>query len=455
MVLNRKGQSLKIIFLKYLFSVGIGLLIAIGLALITFNWFNQVGLIRPANYTESQILTNKSVIANANRFDESLLPNHTSYVYLSLDGDVIQSNMSAKIKRMAKGFHNGKVISIPASSFIEIKRPDGYLVINYQVMPFYTNPWMEKYFPKINSLFTILLIVFCFISTVIITLWWVRRVKKQLVPVLEASDKIANQELEFEIGSSNIKEFNAVLNGLEKLKIALADSLRENWTQEENKRSQISALTHDLKTPIAVVQGNAELLNMTALTSEQQMYVEYIIKNSERIAAYTESLMVMNNSSNLDFLTLQKVKVSAVITRVREIAKELALINKRTLSESINCKDTFVVIDMKLFERVIQNVVSNAVRYSPTNTKIELMIAVEDEILSITVGDDGRGFSEEDLVRGTEQFYRGDKSRHSATNYGLGLYNAAKIMSLHNGRIKLENKLNQNGAKVTLELPLG
>lgn len=454
MELIRKGQSLKIIFLKYLFSVGVGLLLAIGLSIMTFDVFYNLGLIMPANYTENQILKNKSDISNSEKFDESLLPKHTSYVYLSLDGDIIQSNMSEEIKWMAKGFHDGEVISTPSISFIEIKRSDGYIVINYQVVPFYTNTWMERHFPKINSLFITLLIVFCFISTTIITLIWVRRITKQLLPMLEASDKIAKQELDFEIGSSNIKEFNDVLNGLEKMKMALGDSLRENWIQEENKRSQISALTHDLKTPISVVQGNAELLNMTELTNEQKTYVEYIIKNSARISDYTKSLMTMNNSSKLEFLNLQKVKVSEIIARVREIAKEITLVNERALSESVNDKDAFVDIDIKLFERVIQNVLSNAVQYSPDETNIELIITAEAKKLSISVVDSGFGFSDEDLIRGAEPFYRGDKSRHSSTNYGLGLYNASKIMSLHNGRIILENNFNKNGAKVKLELPL-
>ncbi|MTV64584.1 histidine kinase dimerization/phospho-acceptor domain-containing protein, partial [Streptococcus pneumoniae] len=82
-------------------------------------------------------------------------------------------------------------------------------------------------------------------------------------------------------------EFNDVLNSLDIMKKALSDSLRENWIKEENKRSQISALMHDLKTPVSIVQGNAELLKVTDLTDEQKDYVEYIIKNSTRISDYT------------------------------------------------------------------------------------------------------------------------------------------------------------------------
>lgn len=196
------------------------------------------------------------------------------------------------------------------------------------------------------------------------------------------------------------------------------------------------------------------MLKETELTNEQKEYVSYIIKNSQRISDYTKALMEMNKSNKLDGLNLKKVKVSEIIERVSTIAREITLIHDRSISKSINCEDGDIMIDMKLFERVIQNIFSNAIQYSPDKSNIDLLIMTTDKTLSISVIDEGPGFSNEDLIRGTEQFYRGDKSRHSATNYGLGLYNSSKIMLLHNGRIILENNLDKPSAKVKLELPL-
>ena len=454
MGLNRKGQSLKIIFLKYLFSVGVGLVLAIGLAMIIFNVFYNVGLIIPANYTENQILKNKSNISSAEKFDESLIPNRASYIYLSLDGEIIQSNMNEEIKQKAEKFHNGEEVSTPSLSFIQINRSDGYVVINYQVVPYYTNAWMEKHFPKINSLFVTLLIIFCFMSTFIVTFIWVKHITKQLVPMLEASGKIAKQELDFEIGNSNIKEFNDVLNSLDKMKIALSDSLTENWIQEENKRSQISALTHDLKTPISIVKGNAELLKETSLSEEQKMYVDFIIKNSNRISDYSIALMEMNKSNQINNFEPQKVQVTTVVKKIKELAKEITSVNRRMISETINFEDRILMIDIKLFERVIQNILSNAVQYSPAKSIIELSLITTDNNFEISILNQGQGFSKEDLAYGMEQFYRGDKSRHSSINYGLGLYTAAQIIALHSGKILLQNKLNEDGAIVKVELPL-
>lgn len=454
MELIRKGQPLKIVFLKYLVTVGFGLVGAIVLVLLTFTAFYNVGLIIPANYTENQILENKLNISSAEKFDESLIPDHTSYTYFSSEGEILQSNMNEEIKQKAEKFHNGEEASSPSSSFIEIKRTDGYVVINYQVVPHYTNAWMEKIFPKINFLFATLIIIFCFISTFAVTLIWVKRITRQLSPMLEASDKIAKQELDFEIGSSHIKEFNDVLNSLDKMKIALSDSLMENWIQEENKRSQISALTHDLKTPISIVKGNAELLKETSLSEEQKTYVDFIVKNSNRISDYSIALMDMNKSNQINNFEPQKVQVTTVVKKIKELAKEITSVNKLILSETINFEDGILMIDIKLFERVIQNILSNAVQYAPAKSIIELSLITTNSKLEISISDQGQGFSKEDLEHGMEQFYRGDKSRHSSINYGLGLYTSAQIIALHSGKILLQNKLSEDGAIVKVELPL-
>lgn len=454
MGIKRKGQSLKIIFFKYLFSVGVGLVLSIGLAMIAIYVSYNVGLINPANYTENQILEKKSNISNAEKFDESLIPNHASYVYLSLDGKIIQSNMREEIKQKAEKFHNGEEISTPSNSFIEIKREDGYVVINYKVMPYYTNAWMEKHFPKVDFLLAVLLIIFCFISAFVVTLIWVKRIIKQLAPMFEASDKITKQELDFEIGSSNIKEFNDVLNSLEKMKKALSDSLRENWIQEENKRNQISALTHDLKTPISIVKGNAELLKDTNLSEEQETYVNFILKNSNRISDYSITLMDINKSDRYYDFELKKVKVTKVAEKIKELAMEITSANRITLSEIIKVEDRSLLIDIRLFERAIQNILSNAVRYAPENSVIELSLITTCNTIKISIADQGQGFSKEDLEHGMDQFYRGDKSRHSSINYGIGLYSAKKIVELHNGNIILANKNMGEGAIVTVELPL-
>lgn len=454
MELNKKPQSFKQVLFKYLVSVGMSLVVAIGIALLIFTSFYNAGLIVPANYVENQLLENREIIAKTTEFEPSLLPKSTSYVFLSSEGRVLQSNMGDKLKHKAIDFHNHKTVSTAAISFMEIKRNDGYILVSYSLKPHYNNIWMEKHLPSVNYLLMSLIGVLCFASSLTMTFIWAKKLKKELKPMLDASKKIAEQDLDFEIKSSTIKEFNAVLDSIDKMKLALSDSLKENWLEEERKKEQLSSLMHDLKTPIAIVEGNASLLKETDLTDEQKDYVYFIIKSSSRISDYIKVLMTINTSNQISKLNLEKIKTSTIVRKTKEIAHEVTSSYKRKFSETIDIEDEYLLVDLALYERVIDNILVNAIENSPKNSPIEIQIRTTNTSLNVVVMDQGKGFSAEDLSHGTEQFYRGDKSRHSAKHYGLGLYSASQIIELHEGMLILENRDSIKGAKVSVLLPL-
>ena len=408
----------------------------------------------PADATEQLILQNKTKIAETETFDSTLIPENVGYAYFADDGRLVSSNMSAVERKKAVAFLRGEVMSMPSSAYMEIERRGGVVVTHYTLKPRYTDPWMEAHFPAVDYLFAALMVSFCFISSMAITVIWARRLTKQLTPMIEASEEIAKQNLDIEIGTSTIKEFNGVLNALEKMKIALSRSLRENWSEEAKRKNQISSLAHDLKTPVAIIQGNAELLKETKLTEEQRGYVDFIAKNSTRISAYAHALVQVNQSSASKELDLKRVHVSIVAEKIGALAREIAVAHGRPIEESIHTGDGFVSVDYKQLERGVQNLLMNAIQYAPETSAVELFITTGENFLEITVGDRGPGFSDEDLIRASEPFYRGDKSRHGSTHYGLGLYTAKTVAELHHGSLRLMNRSSGQGAMVTLMLPL-
>ena len=454
MELNRKGQSLQLVFLKYLLSVALGLAVSAGLALFLFTAAYRLNRIVPADATEQLILRNKTKIAQEEPFDPTLIPEHVGYAYFADDGRLVSSNMSAVERKKAVAFLRGEVMSMPSSAYMEIERRGGVVVTHYTLKPRYTNPWMENHFPAVNYLFAALMVSFCFISSMAITVIWARRLTKQLTPMIEASEEIAKQNLDIEIGTSTIKEFNGVLNALEKMKIALNRSLRENWEEDAKRKNQISSLAHDLKTPVAIIQGNAELLKETKLSDEQRGYVDFIAKNSTRISAYAHALVQVNQSSASKELDLKRVHAPIVVKKLGALAREIAVAHGRPIEESIHTGDGFVSVDYKQLERGVQNLLMNAVQYTPEALAVELFITTGENFLEITIGDRGPGFSDEDLIRASEPFYRGDKSRHGSTHYGLGLYTAKTVADLHHGSLRLTNRSSGQGAMVTLMLPL-
>lgn len=454
MELKSKGQSLKNILFKYLLSIGLGLAISVLLILAFISASYQFKWIFPANYTENLILEKRTDIATSKNFEKSLLPDNTSYLFLSKDEKVIETNMNKNIQDIAFNYHKGSVNSNSNLSFMEIQRSDGYVLVAYDLKPFYKSPWMQKNLPQITVLLLILLIIFCFISVITITLIWAKKISKELNPLLEASEEIGKQNLDFQVKKSNIQEFNVILDSLEKMKVGLSESLRTNWREEEKKRNQISALSHDIKTPVSIIKGNSELLGETKLTEEQQTYLNYIRKNTSRIDKYIQTLMLVNKSNQVNELNFTQIRAKEFVENIEKLAKEFTSTYKLNLLEDINYDDDFLIVDLKNFERAFLNILSNAEEQSPKSSTIKLLICSKADELQISIVDQGHGFSSEDLLYATDQFYQGDKSRHSKENYGIGLFVAEQIINMHGGNLVLENRTDECGAKVSILLPV-
>lgn len=454
MGLKSKGKSLKNILFKYLLSIALGLVISIGLILTFISASYQFKWIVPANYTENLILEKRRAIATSKNFEKSLLPTHTSYLFLSKNEKVIETTMDKSIQDMALNYHKGSGYSNANLSFMEILRSDGYVLVAYKLHPYYRSSWMQKNLPPINILFLTLLITFCFISIISITLVWAKKISRELYPLLKASEEIGKQNLDFQVKKSNIQEFNAILEGLDNMKVGLSESLRTNWREEEKKRNQISALSHDIKTPISIIKGNSELLGETELTEEQETYLNYIRKNTNRIGKYIETLMLVNKSNQVTDLNLLEIRTEKFVETIEKLAKEFTSTYKLNLLEDINYENNFLMVDLKSFERAFLNILSNSKEHSPKNSTIKLLICSKADELQISIVDQGHGFTNEDLLYAKDQFYQGDKSRHSKENYGIGLFVAEQIIEMHRGSLVLENRTDESGAKVSILLPV-
>ena len=99
------------------------------------------------------------------------------------------------------------------------------------------------------------------------------------------------------MGHSNIKEFEDVLISFSHMKESLKASLEQQWKAEQTQKEQIAALAHDLKTPLTVIQGNADLICETELDKEQRLYAEYISSSSEQMQLYIRTLIDISRAA--------------------------------------------------------------------------------------------------------------------------------------------------------------
>lgn len=278
--------------------------------------------------------------------------------------------------------------------------------------------------------------------------------RKKLNTLISAADHIQHEDLDYIPEKGNIKEINKVLSSMDNMRHALKLSLESQWNMEQSRKEQISALAHDLKTPLTLIRGNAELLYETNPTDEQLDCISYIEESSLQIQEYVQMLMEINKSGNLVSPKLQKVDINAFLQEVQKQAKGLCMGKDIQLVWETNHTIPNITIDPNLLMRALSNVLANATEYTPSGGNITFMTEEENGYLRFSIRDTGTGFSPEALKYATTQFYMDDQSRNSKSHYGIGLYVADSVAIQHGGRLILENNKTKQGAIVTIEIPV-
>ena len=451
-LIKKREHSLRTILLSYVVSLTVLSVIS---SLLIF-YISTFGVI-PANQVEIDLSAVRNDIETSKVFNPDILPDGTSYVFLTREFKLKKSNMPVNLQEESllnyqfKNAHGDKY-----GYFQSFERPDGIVIVNYQLSPRYRNEWLNQHFPNANLMINGSIIVSILLIFIVLTLFYAHKLRQQLRPILWATEKIAEQDLDFQTSQSTIKEFNQVLSGLDHMRAALRESLMENWKAEQDKQNQISALTHDLKTPLTVARGNAELLAMTPLNAEQTDLLEHFQKGIAQVDAYVKELAELNKASLKKTLTLEEVPVKEFVEDIYDQTLSLAQTKQINLvfdKKEIE-KETIGNWDRSLLNRAFMNIVSNAVEHTPSGSQLLLTARVEDDEFKFICLDSGPGFSLESLEKATQLFYQEDKSRQSRNHSGLGLTIANDIIRLHHGSLSLSNDNGTGGARVTIMLPL-
>ena len=448
---------MRTILLSYVVSLTVLSVISSLLILYLFIFGYRFGIVIPANQVESDLSAVRNEIETSKVFNPDKLPDGTSYVFLTRDFKLKKSNMPVNLQEESllnyqfKNAHGGRY-----GYFQSFERSDGIVIVNYQLSPRYRNEWMNQHFPNANLLMIGSMIVSVILIFMALTLLYASRLRQQLRLILRATEKIAEQDLDFQTSQSTIKEFNQVLSGLDHMRVALRESLMENWKAEQDKQNQISALTHDLKTPLTVARGNAELLAMTPLNAEQTDLLEHFQKGIAQVDAYVKELAELNKASLKKTLTLEEVPVKEFVEDIYDQTLSLAQTKQINVvfDKKEIAKETIGNWDKSLLNRAFMNILSNAVEHTPSGSQLLLTARIEDDEFKFICLDSGHGFSLESLEKATQLFYQEDKSRQSRNHSGLGLTIANDIIRLHHGSLSLSNDNGTGGARVTIILPL-
>ena len=208
--------------------------------------------------------------------------------------------------------------------------------------------------------------------------------------------------------------------------------------------------SHELKTPVAVMQGLSELLlAKETLDDGSKKQVDRIHKESLRLASLISDMLKLSKLENGE-----ETEIVLSDVNLREIAEEVLAelstkIAEKNITATITGNATVVADNKKIFE-LIENLCSNAINYNKDNGKINVCITEKDEGVELKVSDTGIGIEKEKIPRLCERFYRVDKSRSKKTGgTGLGLAIVKHICALYKAELSIESEIGI-GTEITI-----
>lgn len=329
---------------------------------------------------------------------------------------------------------------------------------------------------KVFLVLLVILFVFEFIILIIEISKGTREIRKILKPIYDLTEtaKNLNQEVSF-FGIKNvdnkIKDLTGAISSidadkldkrisidtsqeeLKELASAINDMLNRINDSYQSQIRFVSDASHELRTPISVIQGYVNLLDRWGKRDEKtlQEAIDAIKSETEHMKELVEKLLFLARGDNQ---TIQLYRENFDVCQiVEEISHEAEIIDPNHDFELELKNPVYINGDKQLIKQAIRILVDNSIKFTPEGGRISFKVSDEESSAYITVQDEGIGISPENLSRIFDRFYRSDESRaRKSGGSGLGLSIAKLIVDKHGGHFEVLSRVNI-GTRITIVLP--
>lgn len=448
---KRKLTSLRTVLLRYLLLCGGGCALILVLWWIIFMQLINIGFLLPAVASAQACADARETVAavTAETFDSNQISDLCRWAVVQND-TVLQTNMDDRhLKIVLNAFHGSGNLGYTQYQY-DVKMADGsFCLLQYDYATPYADPALRDTLPDFQTCYFVLLAVL-----ILVWLGWqthctVRVFAAETTCLHRAVDAIAAQQPErIDADGARLREFSATLHAMQTMGRELTNSLQSQWRMEQQRAEQIAALTHDLKTPLSIIQGNADLLAEDALSADQQTQVEAILRGTDRAQQYLAAL----RTACAPPATGETFPSHTLVSELAETARALCAPAGVQLILNEQWQGTLCAAQCDLL-RAAENLLDNAVRYTPRGGTVTLLVTKEKQDFILRVTDTGPGFTPEALAKAGEMLYT-DAARSDAAHQGLGLYFARKVAQSHGGVLVLSNLPAAHGACAELRLPI-
>ncbi len=229
---------------------------------------------------------------------------------------------------------------------------------------------------------------------------------------------------------------------------------REKLAEVDRLKSQFFAnISHELRTPLTLIQGPVDELLATANTERDRERLSLIRRNAEKLLKLIEQLLHFTRvESGNATLEVARHEVVAILRRACDAFASRAERKGIRFRFTTTTPEVHGWIDAEKLEHIIENLVSNAIKFTASAGQVNILATVDQGELTVVVEDTGSGIEAQHLPHVFERFYRADKT-HKVEGTGIGLSLTKELVDLHRGRIKIDSEPGI-GTTVTVTLPL-
>ncbi|WP_107838466.1 sensor histidine kinase [Metasolibacillus meyeri] len=288
--------------------------------------------------------------------------------------------------------------------------------------------------------FALIIIIVDIVIAIIIGFIFSSFLAKPIYRMIERIRMLKNRN--FAVDSKRSKGlYRSIFHNLDDVAESLKLQEEERHKLEQMRNEWISNVSHDMKTPLAAIQGYAELLQGDVSTQEQSDYAEIIEKKSVYMRELLDDFTLTMR------LRQQEMPLQLVDTNIVSFVRELVIdvLNDTTFSGSeITFNSQFdkltKSIDTHLMKRALLNFIYNALVHNEGNVTLDISIEEMNEVTVITISDNGKGIAEADLPQVFERYYRGTNTRN-IKGTGLGMAIARDVIQAHGGEVELVSEI--------------
>jgi len=279
-----------------------------------------------------------------------------------------------------------------------------------------------------------------------------------ITSLTRAAERVAGGDFDNKLESGAKDEIGTLTHTFNNMADQLENTLDTLRRSESMRREFVANVSHELRTPITSIRSYAETLtdNMGMMPPEMEKeFLGVIVNESDRMTKIVQDLLTLSrfDAGSIEF----KFEDFSFEKSVRDVYNAMALEAQRRHHDFIlDFKSDPGIIrgDRARIEQVIMNFVSNAIKYTSNGGRIIISAGKTDDVVWVSVRDNGIGIPKEDASRVFDRFYRVDKARsRESGGTGLGLSIASEIVNRHNGKINLQSRLGK-GTTITMSLPV-